>query len=150
MIALFSAANMDMFREKMDQLQLLRGVHQQLIGIWLYRSIVQFSSNMFKHILCNQHNMVHGLLDVVQPRSTGDYSEEIKVFMGLNQETTNMICFEDMAWIDLGTCWSSPNQKETRQDNPDFAGICQKDWILGERSYWSTFSKHYHKWQVVK
>jgi len=41
--------------------------------------------------------MVHGLLDVVQPRSTGDYSEEIKVFMGLNQETTNMICFEDMA-----------------------------------------------------
>lgn len=54
-----------------------------------------------------------------------------KVFMGLNQETTNMICFADMAWIDLGTCWSSPNQKETRQDNPDFAGICQKDWILG-------------------
>lgn len=41
--------------------------------------------------------------------------EEIKVFMGLNQEATNMICFADMAWIDLGTCWSSPNQKETRQ-----------------------------------
>jgi hypothetical protein len=37
------------------------------------------------------------------------------VFMGLNQEATNMICFADMAWIDLGTCWSSPNQKETRQ-----------------------------------
>jgi hypothetical protein len=41
--------------------------------------------------------MVHGLLDVVQPRSTGKICEEIKVFMGLNQEATNMICFADMA-----------------------------------------------------